>query len=1076
MNHRIFHIFITLLMLATATSCQEDKLFSDPEIGEGTALIEGTVLFQSFTPALESRAAGNIIHDINDMQLFIYSNDEQTLLLTHYFAKGASDWSINQNGNTEMPDDISEPDGVSYDQSETSTPEATFSLTVPYGRYKMYIVANMGSELSADDYPTADELKAIKLTWNNSDIAANNQMFGYLTPNDAQSSTGFEAPPVIVNQANVKLHSWIKRAASKVTVAYDTSNLKESVRIYIQKVSIYDIPASCTLGEYNKPESASDLYSNENPQTIYYQDGATSTDYKKWMVLAHSPSDPELYGSSHSNTANALFFYENMQGDYSGQKKYNKVMQDDVMFGDDPIREPDQDDYKDEVRLGTYIEVSGFYDSFNGDRVTSGPIKYRFMLGKNVTYNYDAERNHHYKLTLKFTGFANEADWHIDYEDEEPAIYTPDKYYISYLYNEQMGSGLPVRLTGKPKSLKAEITTNYWAPCDETTDTVPMSNNPGGDFWWSYTYAYQELNKIYKLGASSTTSPKYNYNDFNGNTNFVGFLGLRANEEPTNILPGATGDDKGYGTNTMYLLLKYYIDHKTNKAEYDLTPGTHNLDNISTYTVTKDEDESITVHVPMWTRSRQLGSMTTFTSNNPYDSYLRKAWVLFTATFDVNGTDVTLHKYVPIYQVHRIVNPLGFIRSKTNPKDFEVVLTYIANPGDTDFSRVKSNGPWRATIKGDAASWLSLESTGSNTTGGGSTIEGVTDSYISFKVKTSALAESGSDRFAMIDVEYNDYTCIHHIFVRQGCDDDVQLVNGGSIWSSKNVYAFNQATNYTATTAKCVQAASPLSLGAYFKRLNYSYSYLDKNDVTYGHFVALESTYNLSVGYINSSGSLVTSESKTWSDLTGASTSGSNYNRTWAATITDINNNREYRVPDYSDFRQLENDQENISYGYGVIYGEGASTTATTISDAYGFLDDDNSGAVQSTKGTRVCLVYNPANCKHILFPMGYRGYGRRSYSNSGWLCYFALNIFLSNSNNNNIYRPNVYDLQNSNGAVYWINKIKSGGHTFDNADCHGWDINYFSFAFTPYDNGSVDASNSDALPIKLVRKTPAAP
>lgn len=50
---------------------------------------------------------------------------------------------------------------------------------------------------------------------------------------------------------------------------------------------------------------------------------------------------------------------------------------------------------------GTYIEVDAYYRSINEEKVGSGDIKYRFMLGKNITTNYDAERNHHYKAYIE---------------------------------------------------------------------------------------------------------------------------------------------------------------------------------------------------------------------------------------------------------------------------------------------------------------------------------------------------------------------------------------------------------------------------------------------------------------------------------------------------------------------------------------------------------------------------------------------------------------------------------------------------------------------------------------------------
>lgn len=73
----------------------------------------------------------------------------------------------------------------------------------------------------------------------------------------------------------------------------------------------------------------------------------------------------------------------------------------------------DRDQLKDEVELGTYIEVEAYYDSRAKGNEGKGKIFYRFMLGKDTEFDYDAERNHHYKLTMNFLGNANDVDWHI---------------------------------------------------------------------------------------------------------------------------------------------------------------------------------------------------------------------------------------------------------------------------------------------------------------------------------------------------------------------------------------------------------------------------------------------------------------------------------------------------------------------------------------------------------------------------------------------------------------------------------------------------------------------------------------
>ena len=120
---------------------------------------------------------------------------------------------------------------------------------------------------------------------------------------------------------------------------------------------------------------------------------------------------------------------------------------------------------KDGVPCGTYIEVDAYYVSINSEKVGSGPIKYRFMLGKNVTTDYNAERNYHYKLTLVLKNFANDVDWHIEYEEEVPGIEVPQPYYISYLYNRTMDFPLKINTAGAELiSLNARIIFNNWAP------------------------------------------------------------------------------------------------------------------------------------------------------------------------------------------------------------------------------------------------------------------------------------------------------------------------------------------------------------------------------------------------------------------------------------------------------------------------------------------------------------------------------------------------------------------------------------------------------------------------------------
>ena len=118
--------------------------------------------------------------------------------------------------------------------------------------------------------------------------------------------------------------------------------------------------------------------------------------------------------------------------------------------------------------------MKAFYRSRDG-LASNGDIIYRFMLGKDIISDYNAERNYHYKLTLKFNGRANDYDWHIDY-DEEPGIKVPiPYYYVPYMYNQHMV--YPVTIVGELEGdLEAEIIRSDWGPSLHDTPGVPATD------------------------------------------------------------------------------------------------------------------------------------------------------------------------------------------------------------------------------------------------------------------------------------------------------------------------------------------------------------------------------------------------------------------------------------------------------------------------------------------------------------------------------------------------------------------------------------------------------------------------
>ncbi|MDE7375155.1 MAG: hypothetical protein K2M86_07555, partial [Odoribacter sp.] len=310
---------------------------------------------------------------------------------------------------------------------------------------------------------TVEGLKGIAFQWSN-DVAKNNQMFGYFTPEGVSSD---DTEMIRIDRRGMTFQARVRRLASKVTIAFDGSMLHDGVFVYIKSAEIRDIPKSCLLGNANSVTSEEGLI--EIGDTIQYAKPGTAynEDYPVRITKGrpYYPCNDAYEKNFHSETERALFFYENMQGKSEGEdnKKQNPAAMGKKKKG--------EKGYKDDKPYGTYIEVKAYYISKNPEKMGMGEIVYRFMLGKDIETDFNAERNHHYKLTLKFKNYANDVDWHIEYEEKKPEMFVPDVYYISPLYNHSMM--LPIKVnTGDYKLLKleAEIKINSWAPWEAALD------------------------------------------------------------------------------------------------------------------------------------------------------------------------------------------------------------------------------------------------------------------------------------------------------------------------------------------------------------------------------------------------------------------------------------------------------------------------------------------------------------------------------------------------------------------------------------------------------------------------------
>ena len=1123
---------MSVLLILVISGCKDDfNPTVSEEYVEGMADLDVDISYESMADVvLSSRDAsggdvGTLLDEIKSLVMYVFREDgslyEKYVIVdpddpnSHH--QDVSAVVVNNKSDNRLEDEKNTPVN-----GDSSNGRVDYRLRLFSGHYFIYAVANMGT-LSDFNISKRDDLKSIRCDWDNENTAANNQMFGVYsvgTPDRAAT----DDKPVTVSATSKKLHCWMRRLASKVTVAFDGSDLVDGVQVFVTSVTIKDIPKSCALGEENWPGKQSDgtwiAPTKENVENLLYSQGKTITYQElpeaKDMIIPErylhvcnskhthlgrgeeTSNTDDVLDTYHANTSeHSLFFYENMQG----KGKSKKQSQDGTKIDfPNPVENDTINGWKDNKAFGSYVEVKAYYRSTAfGETMSCGDIVYRFMLGQDVDTNYDARRNSHYKLTLKFKGYGNDADWHIEYPHTIGLnIISPQ--YISYLYNKQ--TLINVRITGEidpahPYLYAAIIGTDD-VPADFPTQGINSQdeNNshktywrPGGDG----TAQFPAVNIDYQKGSVPNDGPWNSYLSLR-KTNLTKIVDPYYHNAPSRVTPDYTTYNRDY----------WHQKHN-GWMEYILDPGTHGDDVDGYYTVRqmsasgeKVVDRLLTI--PIFTRAKELITKTAFTGNNPYTAYPRKMRIRFSASLinPATGKAEVKHVYMDVVQVNRIENPKAVWRNKTN-NDFHAVLTYRPGEYDGGFEKIISHGKWSAEVyKGDNIVTLSTTTVGS----GNSKpqikqrrIEGADECPIDFTIHFN-----GSPGFAIVRVRYNDYTCEHDIFVRKSAGDkydDVDVVGDGKSWSSYNVHHFKGATIAANGTISNegktpVLTSSPLEDGSFFRRGSFT-AILAENGETAG-LKPFEIPGSKTFKAINSAERTI--------DLSWSNLKASSHNNIWA-----INGN--YRIADIGDFYTLcQPDDDNgldfpIEKAYGVIYDDGATETQFTEEGATGFKTAEKTPSY----GARGVIVYNSTTAKQIFLPIGRTGYGRRK-ANFSWIkegdgvLRYATRIA---ANTAAVRTPLFYDLYKRPGAVYWCREYQTlptiyvkdqNGNTVYQKDADGnftldkngnkvpvsysdirksssFDINYYTFGFEGFENNSVNGSNktdTDACFIRCVK------
>lgn len=1121
-NNAYTNIVAWMLILtagAMLTGCHDDTFDSYNVVyPEGNTLVNLNIDFEPLTNTrLTGRSNapdGDVVKDLTDFSILFYdtrgSENGSTGKLTYCRHFSAAEVANPTPGNTDGITSVTMQTRKNGDASngqniaEAQTKRVELKLKdVPYGPYKIYAVANLGVNgkttrevLENADISSPEALSSMKAEWDRTNMLNNAQMTGYFSEGEQTPSpgTGSAVDIVKINQPNMKIHSWLRRLVSKVTIDYDPTNLRKSVTVTIKKVTIRDVASSCYLGLPNKigpVDGDGVINTDELVSGADASDGNHYIDYgETGLVLTSAtegyPQSPDFKGAPHREQDRALFFFENMQGEVP-DKDINGKLQDGKLQdgnGDGIIDHPDgwkpeATDYKDGLRYGTYIEVEAEYDAKSVGHIGHGSIKYRFMIGKNVTTNCDAERNHHYKLKLCFIGNANEVDWHIEY-DETPGFYGPNPYYVSYSYNRM--TYYPLRISGELEGdVKLTIYQNAWWP-----------NNAVGYDYYGYTDKDAKGNKLKndegQDSAGIDMSKLYCPDKTYPLQPWTGFLSLAQDMslENTNVA-GELRMLSGYDQYKPYLY-QYWtgtnnpsIDKETKYDDtglkrgvrsYSSTTGLHDEDRGGDYTVTKDET-STTINVPFFTREKQLQKRTAYTGNNPYKSYWREAKMYI--EYKLKGEDKARKDSIKVYQVQRIVNPKGVWRSHDKATGFHVNLKYQESEMNPTFKSLKSIGPWRAYISRGNTSFISLN--------GKNEVRGGDDTEIDFHIAFNGTIKETENRCAVIRVEYNNYSCHHLIFVRQGSAPIQMNANSTTKWHLANVSTTDSTSAITKPTVS--EGASPLDEGSLFRFGNLSVGISSLSNPPYAKEINgellddsdFDPSYNdnPSFDYVSTSSKKKVTK---WNEITFLKNTES---------FPDVTlNNKTCRVATSDDFQSIMSGSDKTSMmenGYGVLYGNEATETATTVEMAYGYCPADG-----KTKGygMRGVFVYNASTSvatlggNHVFFPIGRSGYGRRKVHNTsakafyghnynksvGVLQYAGRGKWYKDTEPDDVkYLPLFNDIFRSHGALYWM---KNRLYIASNNIKYTADINYHTLDFNLSDLG-YNLSTCDACFVRLV-------
>lgn len=964
--------------------------------------------------------------------------------------------------------------------AEQKTPRATFTLSEfkpnKNQTYQICVTANV--DVPDENCKTLQSLKDYCVTWDNDNAGNNNQMFGMFSTDENQ----VQGAPITYSPGYTsKIHAWLVRCASKVTVSFNTTQLNDNVWIYLHNVTIRNVPKQCHLRYGNKAVSIDDVY-DKGESIMYAPEGSdyanAANEFDNWPVLVKGTGS---YGSDHSEKAEALFFYENLQG--SGKDKSQQDIDDpnpvegEVSWPDGVIEGNDK--WRDEKPYGTYIEVEAYYRSDVRGNEGKGKIIYRFQLGLDTFKDYNAFRNHHYKLTLNFRGNANDVDWHIEYQPEsENHIYVPHPFYISYLYGEQVE--MPVTIEGKlteGTKVIAEIVENNWKPNDASPSIYW-----NGAVWSSTQFDYDgPWHGFLSLRPSNSRDNNVGHEDI-PNAQAIGrqktlddIDGFKraylmsywyGGVENMATVPGANRS-KCYtaqeleANEGMFIPQQGYREYSTEKRDGVTVDNTK--DNNDSYEIIQKKvgnDYLTHLYLPLYTRALFMVKTMGYSGANPFFGQQRKAVVKITCWIDEKDENGVTHsvKYsrlCDVIQVRRIMNPAGIYREAGNNQSFTVKLAHRLTETSNTFMPFASDGKWSAEIESGDAGFITLN--------GQQKIYGSTGSFIRFQVHFIP-TKLPKNRYAVILVKYHDYTCKHRIMVRQGYDPD-ELYDGSVKWHCFNLRGSQK------------ECESPLDPGSLFRFGNLNYGI----DATNNSSSQLGVDPNGRAFDVNGPEGTIVGQ-KTWNEIEpqyfAESALGGDdvlFRKYFELKENGdpVNVGKKTRLPKYSEWKGIR-DNSDMNFTFGICYDGSSTATAMTGDFAYNFsyTNTDNIG-----HGMRGIFAFNAKDARNVFLPVGASGYGRRKDAGkgdpAGTLRYANRNVYMPSGAVEKL--PMFWNIKDNSGAIYWGFPDSESRTDVWNSDAlksfTAWDVNLTTYDFNHFATNAYNGAGGyvDAAFLRLI-------